>query len=133
MTIFILEDEIHQAPRNIMLEILKDHELHVATSVPKAMKAFVGDYDLLLLDHDMHGYYDSSDKPNCGYQFVKWLTAQPLKRIPRVIIHSQNREGSLKMAAHLQECGWPHVEREYFSPTLVRRLKEEFASEQEDV
>lgn len=113
MRIFILEDEIYKAPRNAILDALVNHEVTVATSCQHAKEQWgTGQYDLLLLDHDMRGFYDSPDFPNTGTQFVKWLVKQiqPGYKKPRVILHSQNREGRAAMGKVLREAGFKCVQ-----------------------
>ena len=122
--VFILEDEIYKTPRNQILKVLKKHEVVAATSVPEAKGLYTPRFDWLLLDHDMHGFYDSSDKPNCGYQFVRWVVTLQHPSIPKVYIHSQNGEGRRKMKDYLVKAGWSHVIEHPFAPSYVDVLKE---------
>lgn len=109
MRVFILDDEIYKH-RNPIVQILqnKNHELTIATSCEDAKKKYEGDYDLLLLDHDMEGYINTSDIPNCGYQFVLWLVKQQFNedKLPQVIVHSQNHQGAALMVRALVKDGY---------------------------
>src|ERR1044071_7427164 len=60
LRIFVLEDEIGHYPRNQIREVLKDFNVTYATNVIEAQLAYKGPYDLLLLDHDMEGFYEDS-------------------------------------------------------------------------
>jgi CheY-like chemotaxis protein len=122
MRIFILEDEIYQHPRKQILSALAQHELVVATSCEDAKEKFSGQFDLLLLDHDMRGFFDSSDFPNTGYKFCEWLVKQPFLDIPQVILHSQNPRGRGNMAKLLTQHGFVPCEFP-FSQSYVEYLK----------
>lgn len=128
MRIMILEDEIHRAPRNAILSVLAGHRLVVATNILDAMKIYSpGGYDLLLLDHDMHGYYQNPDDEDTGYQFVKWLVIQEVNpRKPPVILHSQNQMGRRAMCSHLFQSGFRVMEKP-FSSDYIKYLKENIA------
>lgn len=125
MKVFILEDEIYKyrAPIKQILEA-KGHTLHIATNVADAKQMFTGDYDLLLLDHDMNGVIDSSELPNCGYQFVLWFLQQPLKgsRKPPVVVHSQNHSGARKMVMELESAGFI-ANHYYYSYSYLKWLE----------
>lgn len=123
MKLFILEDEIDSYPRNQLKELAVSHDLTIAKSAQEAMKTFRGPYDLLLLDHDMEGFYERSEAPNTGYQFVKWLVEMETDR-PQVILHSQNPVGRMKMRDLLHEHGFP-VDECPFGPAYVKQLKEQ--------
>lgn len=125
MKIFILEDEIHKYPRNQLKEVLEHHTLTLAVSVEDAKAKFKGVYDLLLLDHDMEGFYEKSDAPNTGHQFVKWmLEAFPEFDAP-VILHSQNPVGRYNMRNLLMGMGFD-VQEFPFGPAYVKALKESY-------
>lgn len=126
LKIFILEDEIHEPPRNALLSVLKGHSLTVATSRFDGEKKFNPKerYDLLLLDHDMRGYFEDSDYPNTGYQFLKWIleTYKDLK-LPQVILHSQNWTGRTNMRSILAHYGHLNVDECPFGPKYLKLLK----------
>ena len=112
MKVFIIEDELKQAPRNSILEALLSIKAKVtyALSAEEAKAKFKPPYDLILLDHDMRGFYESSDVPHSGYQFLKWSVeggfwSSDWAPISRVIIHSQNGPGAKKMQALLRQYG----------------------------
>lgn len=127
MRIFILDDEINQHPRNILLTTLSSHDLTVATNSFEAAKIYTPPYDLLLLDHDMRGFYDDPEYEDTGYQFVKWLVAKELERKPQVILHSQNSEGRLVMMMLLSQYKF-RVQEFAFSHAYVNYLQENYGS-----
>jgi hypothetical protein len=129
--IFILEDEIDWAPRNQLKEVLKKHDLTLARSCPDAIANYKsGTYDLLLLDHDMEGKFESPEHPNTGTQFVKWLVLNdtPIldKETPRlVILHSHNVDGKKNMKALLEQAGWSVISS-YFDSKYVKAIMADF-------
>lgn len=130
MKIFILEDEIHQWPRKQILEALKGHDLTIATSCDEAKSKYKPNtYDLLLLDHDMRGFFDASDFPNTGFQFVLWLLSQNEqdKKRPQVMLHSQNPTGRRNMYLTLQQAGYT-VGQMAFSGVYVDWLRTKIGS-----
>lgn len=130
MRIFILEDEINQWPRQQILEVLKGHELTIATSCDEGKSLYKkGHYDLLLLDHDMRGFFDSSDFHNTGFQFVTWLIRQgeTVREKAKVILHSQNPTGRRNMFISLEEAGYTVAEYA-FSQSYLKWLAEKINS-----
>lgn len=124
MNIFVLEDEIDRYPRNQITSALINHELTVARSFADAKARYVcGKYDILLLDHDMEGYYADSEEPNTGYQFVKWLVEQNEQPKPEVILHSQNPVGRQNMHLLLRDHGYTKITEFAFGPRYVEALK----------
>lgn len=129
MRCFILEDEIHRYPRNAILEVLNGNELTVTVNSFDARKFYKpGQYDYLLLDHDMRGYYDDSEYEDTGYQFCKALVNLELGIVvpkPRVILHSQNEDGRRKMGALLVQHKFSVAEFP-FGSAYVAFLKSSF-------
>jgi CheY-like chemotaxis protein len=124
--VFILEDEI-EGYRHPIVDILKEagHHLTVATSFPDAKKKFEGPYDLLLLDHDMMGYYEHDpNHPNTGYQFVKWLVRKEPVPKPEILLHSQNKVGRDNQRSLLEQHGYVVNECAY-GPNLLKLLREQ--------
>lgn len=126
LKIFILEDELDRVPRSAMLEALKDHTLTTAESFDDAKEKYAGGYDILLLDHDMRGFYDDSEHPNTGYQFVKWLVKDldrtKVKTTPQIVLHSQNGIGRRYMKLLLEEYRF-HVVEMPFCRSYVEWLR----------
>jgi CheY-like chemotaxis protein len=122
MKIFILEDEIHTFPRKQMLAALSKHELTIATSCDDAKAKYqAGTYDMLLLDHDMRGFFDASTYHNTGYQFCVWMVEQETQtgaKKPAIILHSQNHVGRKNMARFLEDARYTVAEY-YFSQSYV--------------
>src|ERR1043166_489106 len=91
LKIFILEDEIDQYPRNQLKDILRNHELTIARNAHEAKDLYKGGYDILLLDHDMEGFYEDPEAKhkNTGTWFVRWLVENDVNepKHPGVLIH----------------------------------------------
>ncbi len=121
MKAFLLEDEIHFAPRNLILEALLGHNLTIAKSVGEAKRLYSPSYDLLLLDHDMEGHFELSSHPNTGFQFVKWLVYNHNYPKAPVILNSQNPTGRGNMRGLLLRHKW-EVEEHPFSMGYVNLL-----------
>lgn len=124
MKVFLLEDEVGFYPRNQILDILSQHEVTIAKSFDEGVDTYIPPYDLLLLDHDMRGFYDRSDYPNCGYQFCKWLVGLRHRHKPKVILHSQNHTGRMNMFDILTGNGF-HVQEMAFSQEYLTFLKDQ--------
>ncbi len=122
LRIFILDDEVGSAPRNAMLKALARHELTVVKNRVDAQNIYKPGFDLLLLDHDMRGFFDSSDHPSTAYHFVKFMVLLAHKVKPRIILHSQNPDGRTNMKKLLKEYGFQSEEYP-FSPGYVRFLE----------
>jgi hypothetical protein len=103
MRIFILEDEI-QGYRSGILSALSGHDLTVATSIPSAVSLYAAKYpfDLLLLDHDMHGFYEPAGSKGTGSEFVSWLGRLGNWWCPRVLSR-----------VFCDECGYSRSEARY--------------------
>lgn len=125
LKIFILEDELDRLPRSTMLEALKDHEVTTAASFEEGKERYQGGYDILLLDHDMRGFYDDSEHPNTGHQFVKWLVKDlDRTKVPttQVVLHSQNYVGRRNMKQLLEDYKF-HVVEMPFCRSYVEWLR----------
>lgn len=112
LNVFIIEDELHKHPRIKILEALKAirAKVTVARSSDEAKAKFSPPYDVVLLDHDMRGIYESSDVPHSGFQFLKWSLLQGMwvgdwAPKAKVVIHSQNHTGARNMQAELSKHG----------------------------
>jgi len=131
MRIFILEDD---PARKIAFEQALGvfekgfpHEVTICSflgGVGGAYINFEGEYDLIMLDHDLGGaQMVSPDEEETGTAFVKWLVENnKLKNGPKVIIHSWNPDGARRMLELLPlNCMafW-----EPFGHTVLNYLKE---------
>jgi CheY-like chemotaxis protein len=113
MRVFVLEDEIYGYRRPLLYALVGASSTTVATSREEAEASWQGftAYDLVLLDHDMRGVFDSSEYPNTGHQFLSWalyreypdgpealwVDGRGLPATPKVILHSQNDVGRRNM------------------------------------
>ncbi len=122
--IFILEDEIDHLPRREILSILKGHIITIARSVEEAKHLYTHPYDLLLLDHDMEGRFESPNHPNTGSNFVAWLVTTGAPKV-ETLLHSQNFHGRAYMRQILQKAGWS-VDEHSFGPHYIEFLKSRF-------
>lgn len=65
-------------------------------------------FDLYLLDHDMHGFYEPITNDDTGSGLCRWLVlhdATPLFAGRRVILHSHNGLGRTEMGRLLTKLG----------------------------
>ena len=132
MRIFLLDDEVDFYPRVQLRHVLEPtHDVTVARSCPNAIETFTGLYDLLMLDHDMEGFYEyREDYPNTGIAFVTWLVEHVEEFFvgqerPDVILHSQNPVGRERMRRLLEDHGFVVTECP-FSSDYVKQLREQF-------
>jgi hypothetical protein len=124
MKCFILDDEIDKEPRIGIVKALKDrHTITITRDRYEAEKVYKPEHDLLLLDHDMRGFYDLSSHPTTAFHFVKWLVTVPHKKKPRVILHSQNGNGRQNQLKVLHEAGFK-VDEFAFCSAYVKHLEE---------
>ncbi len=124
MRIFCLDDEIDFHPRRAIVETLSGHDLTIARNINEAKKVYAHPYDLLLLDHDMEGFFEDSNHPNTGYQFCVWLVEQQVPKVP-TLLHSQNNVGRDKMWKLLTNNDW-HVSGCPFSHGYLELLKSKY-------
>jgi len=131
MHIFILDDEINSgglSNRSNLKDILGRHNLTLATSCAEAEKVYkTGTYDLLLLDHDMEGFFETTkDHPNTGLQFCKWLVKnEPKAHRPPDLIHSHNPYGKRAMRLLLEDYGFK-AEEHFYGRAYEKALEEQF-------
>jgi hypothetical protein len=123
MKVFILDDEVGPIHyRNVMIKALDGHQLTVAYSKDQAIEIYKPVHDLLLLDHDMRGLFDVSTHPSTAFHFVKHMVLLHHKKMPRIILHSQNPGGRANMRKVLRDHGFK-AEEFPFSGTYVEWLK----------
>ena len=132
LSIFIFDDEVHSGgldDRHELKDILAGHILTMATTPEEAISLYTGEYDLMLLDHDMEGFPEMRmDYPNTGFKFVQWLTSRPVMEVhkphkPKVILHSHNWKGRERMRSLLEPVGFQVTEMPY-SRKYLKFLKE---------
>ena len=130
MKIFLLDDEARKG-RKGFLSVLPAEELIVATSRDEGVETYprLQPYDLLLLDHDLEGYYEKrAEYPNTGMSFVKWFVdAHPFDAAannPLIICHSWNPDGAVNMLSLLRERGFRTMRIE-FGTKLLKALEGE--------
>lgn len=103
MRIFVLDDEI-QGYRQGIIAALSSHELAIATTFAEALSAFEQPqpFDVLLLDHDLHGFYESPDSGDTGSELLRELNSYGNWWCPRVLER-----------VFCNECGYPRSEARY--------------------
>lgn len=129
MRIFIFDDEIH-GYRSGILTALAGHDLTIATTLDEALACFAGTsspaFDVWLLDHDLHGFYESPSHPDTGSGWLRILAERNLfdgLGMPRVILHSHNEPGRDSMQAILEDnTDWTDITQFRFSPAYVKAL-----------
>lgn len=120
MKIFILEDDPFRIVQFEQATI--GAEVTICTDVDRAQKMWTGDYDLILLDHDLGGdqMVDSSVQ-NTGAGFARWMP-ESAKHIP-VLIHSYNPFGVINIRNILTDKGYEAVQDEPFGPTVLDAIR----------
>lgn len=103
MKIMVLEDS--QARIDFFREKLVAHEAYYFTTVADAIQFISNNaIDMAFLDHDLEQHHGvESDRPDAGYQFVKYFTDKELAKNALFIIHSMNPVGAQNMYALLKE------------------------------
>lgn len=121
MKIFILEDD--ETRISAFMEALEGHDLTVARSVDDAKALYLegGDFDTLLLDHDLGNLQMVRGKEGTGLEFAEWLGESPVEG-PQVVVHSWNPEGGSRMLFLLYDRGWD-VFQMPFGPFLLQTLE----------
>jgi hypothetical protein len=102
--IFILEDDHNRI--DWFNYYLSDFDLIICETYQDAIEKYHGDFDLLMLDHDLGGeiFVDSFEREDTGAGFCRWLVSHYPKDVP-VIIHSHNIIGAEIMEETLRdEC-----------------------------
>ena len=128
MRVFILEDSHSRIVLfKELFATVPDLELTICDDTVDAATKFVGDYDLILLDHDLeHKHYDNLEgavgQKNTGSEFVEYLVMAAHPKQGPVIIHSYNPYGSEYMFKVLTKCDWKAY-RCPFGLTLLEKLK----------
>ena len=115
--ILILEDD--EIRTDLFQKLLVNADVEIYTDVNEAIENYgtSGDYDLLLLDHDLGGeVFVSSAHENTGAAFCRWLTGTVAEtsELPTIVIHSHNPVGAMVMNGYI-----PHAVQLPFSKTLL--------------
>jgi CheY-like chemotaxis protein len=63
-----------------------------------------GPFNLLLLDHDLDGQVYVPSGPGTGYEVALWLKNNPDKKPEKIILHTCNEAGALRMLEELPEA-----------------------------
>jgi len=62
---------------------------------------------VLSLDHDLgNEVFVDSDRPDCGYEVVRWLIENPQPQIKLIFVHSWNIPAAKRMTEDLGEAGY---------------------------
>lgn len=133
--IFLLEDSYSRVI--LFREIFAHPSIYLdqAKTVEEGKKLFQGDYDLILLDHDLEDAHYSEVTEGkvpetfdgTGTEFAKWMASYHKPTQGPVVIHSYNPDGAKRMQDILVEAGW-YVTRCPFGLTILdncKRLVEE--------
>ena len=125
MRIFVLEDSHSRIV--LFKEIFSDPtiDLTISADVTEAAVLFSGNYDLILLDHDLSDahYQDFSITEGTGSEFAAFMAASFPPSTGPVVIHSFNPDGSERMFQTLSGAGWT-VFKQPFGLVLLEKLRE---------
>jgi CheY-like chemotaxis protein len=99
MHILILEDSAHRIAW--FKAALKEHKLIFCAHARAAKQALrKNQFDLIFLDHDLHGEPVDPESENSGCEVAHYIAEHEIESI--VVIHSENPLGSDAMAAILE-------------------------------
>lgn len=116
MRVFILEDDEDRIRR--FHQAFIGHDVTLAKDTEHALRLFKPPYDYVLLDHDLGGRtYVNSDEEDCGAAFCRRVPADGLETA-RVLVHSYNRDGAIRMVKTLQDKGIVSI-WEPFGPSVL--------------
>jgi len=66
--------------------------------------------NVLSLDHDLGDeVFVDSNRPDCGYEVVRWLIENPQPQIELIFVHSWNVPAAKGMTEDLREAGYQVV------------------------
>jgi CheY-like chemotaxis protein len=95
--VFVLEDDPSRI-ETIQFFWGNFADFDITSSYGEAIEKFNGEYNLIMLDHDLGGQiYVDIKESNTGTNFAKWLAKNCLSKTAPVIIHSHNPVGSMSM------------------------------------
>lgn len=77
---------------------------HVETSKEAISKLDNEQWNLLFLDHDLGGQEMVASGENTGWEVADWLSKNPIKKPPTIVLHSCNPDGRANMKALLPEA-----------------------------
>jgi len=128
MRVFILEDSNSRIVlfREIFADLSID--LTICDDTVTAATKFVGDYNLILLDHDLEHHHQENleaavGKKNTGSEFVDYLVMAAHPKQGPVVIHSYNPYSAEYMRSTLEKYDWS-VYKQPFGLTLLEKLQE---------
>ena len=122
MRVFVLEDSTSRIV--CFKEIFEDPRvsLEISDNVTEAKQLFKGNYDLILLDHDLtdEHYTDKSIVAGTGSEFASWLAEFQKPEQGPVLIHSFNPDGAQRMFKTLEEACWTAIKFPFGVDFLTR-------------
>ena len=123
MRVFVLEDSVSRIV--CFKEIFWDYprtQLEIVDNVISAKELFKGNYDLILLDHDLtdEHYEDKTITVGTGSEFAFWLAETQTPEQGPVLIHSFNPDGAQRMFKTLEEACWTVIKFPFGIDFLAR-------------
>ena len=103
MRILILEDN-HNRLKTFRRLFIDSEIVHVETSKEAIEKLKESSWDMLFLDHDLGGQEGVASGENTGWEVADWLSKNPDKKPPHIVLHSCNAVGRANMRAVLPEA-----------------------------
>lgn len=105
--LFLDDDEYRH---NSIRPIISHDPAYTASEAIEKLKA--NSYEIVFLDHDLGGevYVDSFGEKETGYTVAKWIVDNEIK-IPLIVLHSLNSQGSNNQARLLKNAGYHVVQK----------------------
>lgn len=125
MRILILDDhEIRHRVSEIIFSVLGVQSVHVYTAADCIAKLdqsqIDAPFDVVFLDHDLQhmGFVEEPDSlVGHGREVSQFIRNKlhPIKYPKRIIVHSMNEKGAMKMVAEIRHVGIPVLYRQFWS------------------
>jgi len=128
--LFLDDDRRRTATFLHWIEDLECEAVTVETADECIARLREGDFDLVLLDHDLGGeIYCDSSREDCGMEVVRWLKRHRGKH-GAFIVHTFNAVAGASMFMELKTLGYRVAQAPFGSPEFYQRLKDFLGSEE---
>jgi CheY-like chemotaxis protein len=103
MRVLVLDDD--PARLKAFVQSLIGHTVVTVSFVKDCIENLQNEsWDLLFLDHDLSGQAYVPSGPGTGYEVAEWLRDNPDKKPKKIILHTFNQLGAVKMREVLPEA-----------------------------
>jgi CheY-like chemotaxis protein len=103
MRILVLDDD--PARLKAFVQNLIGHTVVTTSTVRDCLYCLQREsWEMLFLDHDLNGQTYVPSGPGTGYEVAEWLRDNPMKKPKKIILHTFNQVGAMKMLEVLPEA-----------------------------